>query len=329
MLDRSDHLLNAISSRGSVSWQAFKDIYYEVKSALSGANGISQPARRYEVSVCARRLQSLGHCDCDFSGSGTVYAAPPVLARLPFSGRVLAVLAGARTAAQIEAFAAAAKREGAELSIRHADVAAIGVPSRIIVECASPSALSQLAANTNTHYTEEPAAWQIASYAGSVGEYVESLEWLPATDPRWDESGFNPDKLSFTGFYDQSDSLRLTRQEVYGRWVFALWRGGMRANANVDWARYAVANLRGTRLMAYDPRNSIFAAASGAPIPSPLARALVLCSGQLPEAASSIKLTPREAALRNCDCYHNVPKPIADLVFAKLRQSPQIAALAT
>lgn len=313
----SDCLLYAISARGSLSWLSFKKAFFTLFSNHPSAADNVEP--KILLLNCMRHLQAIGHCDFDFSSGGQVFVAPPLLCRLPRGGLVNVVLTGARSPSLIEQLTEAASIAGAKLGMSHSDDVPFGVPRRIILESPVPDIIAEIGSAVNIPFCSEPPAWQIAQYAGSVDEYLETLNWQPASEPGWQDSAFDPFKLNFSGFYDATDSLRLTRHERHGRWEYALWRNELRASSDLDWARYAVAKSRSQRILAYDVRAGILALPSRAPLPFPLSRACGLCSGlgsfRRVGPISGLDIDP---SLRWCEFYSDVPRAIVEKLSEKL-----------
>jgi hypothetical protein len=246
-----------------------------------------------------------------------------VLARLPRGGAAAAVLVGSRTPDLLNDLAIAAARSNVSVEIGDGPAAVNGAPRRVVVEGLALTSLRDIAGRVGVRFEEQPPAWKIAQYSGSVDEYMQSLEWLPATPPPWAQVAFDPRRLAFAGFYDPTDVLRLAREDRFGRWEYSLWANGQRAGADLDWARFAIVNTRRQQVLAYDIRRAVLVAVAGIPVPFPLCRALALCSGSGPQRAyaPSIDLG-LDAARRTCDFYYAVPPEIASVVFDKLGQHP-------
>ncbi len=331
MCDEADYLLYTVTARGKISWLGFKKAFYYLHRAHTNKHQMAEgPSPKYLLLQCVRHLQALGHCQFDFSGSGSVFVAPPVLARLPRGGKVKAVLAGARTPALLGDATRAAASVGAKIVVAPAGKSLFGIPRQIAVEAYSPHLLGDVAAGLNVRFDDEPPAWQITKFAGTIDDYLESLNWLHATEPLWREVGFNPHRLGFIGFYDPNDIVRLTRQERHGQWEHALWKDGLRASSDLDWARYVVAGSRSQQLLVYDPVQHVFAVPSGAPLPAPLSSALGLCSGMAPRHVFARPLAVNiETDRRWYDLYQDVPLAIARSIFEKLRQRWFESAIAT
>src|SRR4051812_23754679 len=92
-----DHLLHVLSAKGQISWSTFKRVFDEIWIRAARESQKSLDGAAIARSQTVRNLFALGHVDFDFkSPAAAVWASSPVLARLPFSGDVYAVLTGAR-----------------------------------------------------------------------------------------------------------------------------------------------------------------------------------------------------------------------------------------
>ena len=322
MYEDSDRLLFVLSGRGTMRWQSFKSSFDSLLRLTGGEQAAQQNfVPRWALLNCVRTLEGMGHCDFDFDQSQSVFVAPPLLARLPRAGQAVAVVTGARTPSLVERLRAAAKIIRVHVRVVPPPKDAVGIPSSIYVESPSEARIRKLSAGLGIRFPSEPPAWRFAQFAGSVNEYLESLDWLPTPAPDWSRFGYDPTALGFMGLHENDSCLRLSRHEVHGRWTYALWRNGKRATANLDWARHAVASELSQRLIAYDPGAQVFGVPFAAPVPKPVSRALGLCSGHSPTRSRSPRLAVDIIEKRRVfDLYEGVPRTIAELVAAKLGQ---------
>ena len=322
MHESYDRLLFVLSGRGKMSWRSFKQAF-DTLLPLSGdePSGQRTLVPKWALLNCVRMLESMGHCDFDFDQGHAVFVAPPLLARLPRAGQVVAVLTGARTPSLVERLRVAAKTSRVRVRAVAPPKDTVGIPSSIFVESASEARIRELATGIGVRFPPEPPAWQFAQFAGSVKQYLGSLNWVPTNPPDWSQAGYDPIRLRFVGLCENGFRLRLSRHEVHGRWTYALWRNGCRATANLDWARHAIASQLSQQLVAYDPAAQVFGVPSATPIPKPLSRALGLCSGYPPTRTSSPGLAVDIGTERRVfDFFRGVPMAIAELVAAKLGQ---------
>lgn len=321
MSESADLLLYAISGRGSMRWESFKRAFHTLRRTVGEGTpaGNDDIEPRLQLLQCVRSLGGLGHCDFDFSGSGVVYVAPPALVRLPWGGTITAVLSGARTEATVDRMRKAVSSSGVELEISASPSSTFGVPRCISAKAIAVSAMGVFASEAGVEFIEKPPAWQIANFSAHIEDFSDQLNWLPATPPDWESCAFDPVSLRFNGQVCETDEIRLTRHEHRGRWQYALWKDGMRASADLDWARYAVAESRGLQLACYDVRSCVLAVPAAAPLPTPLARAACLCSGHPPARSFSSSRSPgivQTDQLMNL--HRGVPVAIAELIAEKL-----------
>ena len=327
MYESGDRLLFVLSGRGNMRWQSFKGAFETLLSQTGEDEARQQEiVPKWALLNCVRTLESMGHCDFHFDHSNTVFVAPPLLARLPRAGLAVAALTGARTPSLLERLHAAAKSNRVRVRVVPPPKNAFGVPASIYLESASQTLLRQMATETGVRLPSEPPAWSFAQFAGSVNDYLASLDWLPASSPDWSRVGYDPSELRFVGLRESDSQIQLSRHEVHGRWTFALWKNGKRAAANLDWARFAVASGRSQQLVAYDADSQVFGVPAVTPVPKPLNRALGLCQGHPPVRSSSPRLSVDvKEERREFDLYEGVPRAIAELVASKLGQELRAA----
>lgn len=259
----------------------------------------------------------LGHWEVVTVGdSRRVVIAPPVLARLPWPGLPRAVLCGSRspdTSSDLQR--ACAPIAGVEVSSTSMPAHAYA-PSRIEVVAESEERMTTLASTLGIQYTSESAAWSVAVAACSLDEYLTSLAWEPRTELNWDRRDFDPQRLAFGGATTDGAPLRLSSYSHPSGWAWRdwLWREGSNADADRDWARYAVLSSAGIRVMGYDRTEGSTLVPRQVPLPKLLARALTLSSGRPPSARVGIGLGVR--------AYGGVPAGLFALIASKIGQEP-------
>ena len=97
----SDRLLYILSAKLDLSWTAFKSAFAALYPSIASVRDLEKQNINNKRLEVVRSLESLGHCDFDFTGN-RVYVAPPALVRLPCAGFPQAVLAGARSPQTLE-----------------------------------------------------------------------------------------------------------------------------------------------------------------------------------------------------------------------------------
>jgi hypothetical protein len=108
-----DHLLHVVSARREMSWQSFRTVFDALYAQVGGECAEDVAFIR---SRALRLLDWLGHCDVSGrQGTDRIFAAPPVLARLPVTGFVHAVLCGARSPRTAGILQEACERHGCDL----------------------------------------------------------------------------------------------------------------------------------------------------------------------------------------------------------------------
>src|SRR5262249_12744201 len=98
MSEIDDYLLYTLSACREMSWHNFKNAFDALSLKYCPQDPYKTGEARHVRWRTLRSLEWLGHAESAFEeGRSTLYAAPPVLARLPISGIPTAVLCGARS----------------------------------------------------------------------------------------------------------------------------------------------------------------------------------------------------------------------------------------
>lgn len=273
-----------------------------------------------------RALSMLGHCDFDFEDS-KVRAAKPVLARLPLPGLPqAAVLAGARSPTTLERL-----EEAREAIDGHVDAAYGGhaantflLPQRASVEAGSTDLIGSLAEQLGIRFEEKPPALNIASYAGTLDEYVSSLPKSKSGELETWPSPFNFDTetLRFEEADGETAEIKLVRRTdpVTTLSRFFLVEDGRRREVDRDWGRYVMLSSEKVRVLSYDRRRFVMAVPIGASLPRLFGRALALCSGYAPQFVWASQLDLPIAETRGYRLYRWVPPQMAGMIAGKLDQ---------
>ena len=321
MYEVDDYLLYAISAVREMSWKAYKNVFDSLyikygQGDSRGAEGARQ-VRWRSLGV----LERLGHIDSVFdSGKGTVYVAPPVLARLPVSGLPQAVLCGARSPETKGAVQAACRSHGCRMSSEsHPRAAGWFTPSRVTLEAETEQALSDVAKSLRIALGAVPTAWALLEYSETVEEYLLSCAPLDGAELDWPRLDFDGTMLRFRPPVPAPPAVRLSKYRHPTRQlsVYYLWRNGSHQIVARDWGCYAMLKERQQDVLVYDGRRFALAVPVGAPLPRLLGRSCTLCSGWAPEFVSEPEdLRP----IGGYDVFAGVPPAIAETVAAKLGQ---------
>lgn len=310
---RLDHLLLWLSAKGNGSWSQFRGAVEaflaeqtsesrdsDQEEADSGANHSVLPVHQ---RICLE-LQRLGHVEFAWNeqGQGSWRVVPPTIALFP-NRRDNGILCGARSL---------------ELSTRLDDLENIQVetteriwmPLRITVQ-GEPGAVSRAATRTGC-LVQEDAANAILAAVPSVREQA---AWRRTEIP--ETSGWTVHRFSSTKFRweDASASDAATTRNGFFRFVMKhqrfhyLRRYGCTYKVPGQIGKYAVMR-RKRGVLAYDSTSGVFSVPPIFRPPLLMERALVLCSGLLPEFDS----TSRRVT------YAGVPADVARLVGQLLRQ---------
>jgi hypothetical protein len=325
-----DYLLYVISAWREMSWPSFRKVfdalYTQARKGEEGEEDVSLIRSR-----SLRVLDWLGHCDvCARQGADRIFAAPPVLARLPVTGFIHAVLCGARAPCTAETMLEACKRHGCDplIDAQAHDKNTACVPQRIALVSESDEALASVARDVGVACPDAPPACGLLNFSGSLDEYIQSRPLVDAPDLNWPRRDYDTQALRFRQEL-RSEEVRLSVYEnpVRPERLHQFWQSKAFREVDRDWGRYAVLRHAGVSVLAYDPRRFIFVVPTGAPLPRLLARACVLCSGYapafVPRAACPIA-SPERIGFH---VFHAVPPMVAQTVASKLSQRLDLAAL--
>lgn len=322
MSDRPDYLLYYISARRELPWETFKTAYDTLQ--IEQADAVAHDALSYRRGRIARILDALGHCDIVFGeGGGKVYAAPPVLARLPARGVCRAVLCGVRNPQTILDLKAACRalKCAVKVDTQNHGREVVCVPRRVVVEAESSELLAKLAKQVGIGYQDVPPAWGILQVAGSLQQYMAARSWSSEQEINWLRNDFHTQSLQFSNRFTTQDN-RLSRygDPIRSGHIYYLWRGQERARVDVDWGRYALLNADNTYVLLYDARTMRLAVPSTVPLPRLYNRALVVCSGYTPFSIRKPAPSAQKTAPLSLDVFVSVPPDIAQLLATKLGQ---------
>ena len=323
MPDPGDALLFTLSAWKDTNWPAFKKAFDELHVKRLSRMGVESGPARHERSRAAQLLESLGHCDVDFSGdSPRLYAAPSALAALPTAGVPSAILCGARSPDTADTLRRECTRLGrtAKVDVRPQYSRYAYAPARIEVEGESEDALVALAGALGIRYLPEPPAWSMVMLSPSLDDYLDSLTWSSEPEINWPRFDFRPDELRFAPPTDGTRDLRLSRYLDPSRWrtVYRLWRDREGADVDPTWGRYAVLRSAGRRALSYD--NGAVVAPLNVPLPRLMARALTLCSGWVRESPPPESEQLRAPVEPDAVRYAGVPRDVFTELSARIGQ---------
>jgi hypothetical protein len=325
VLNDSERLLSVLSAKQEMSWAAWKKAFDYLSTTPTATEPFQIDSLRAERTDVLRALGALGHCDVEFDerGSGRVFVAPPVLARLPLAGLPQAVLAGSRTLQTVQQLVEACRNSGGEIKIEiTAQLARLRLlPARVLVRAATPESLAQFAAAQNLEFDLQPAAWRILHFAGTLNEY---LAGCPAVgELNWARRDFTLETLQFRPAHATGADLRLSNytDRVRNTTRCLFWQRGRARKVERAWGRYAMLQAAGLNVLIYDAQQLRFAVPVSAPLPRLLARGLALCSGYAAEFLPRQSLPYPHPEQRGFAVFQAVPPPIAELAADKMGQS--------
>ena len=327
----SDRLLYVLSAKQEMNWTAFKSTFVSLYALIVSVSDLEkQDIKNKRLEVVRRSLDSLGHCNFDFTGN-RVYVAPPTLVRLPCAGFPQAILAGARSPQTIEQIKDVCNALGNHIKVesqREDDLSLI--PRRITVQVEDVEELRKIADSLKIHFKENPAAWEISNFSGSLQDYLPTRKWSSAPEINWQRQTFNTNSLHFDSPQDTETNIRLSQYKNLksSTQTYHFWRDGQSTEIDRDWGRYAVLSAMHINILFYDNRKFMMAVPIGAKLPSLLERALTLCSGYVPEYRDKIdslaKLLPK---VRSFSLFQAIPPQIAEMTATKLNQTLIIQSL--
>lgn len=325
MSENSEKLLYVISAKKELTWLSFKETFdylYNFKIGLSEENTEKDEIKNKRLQAM-RALDSLGHCDFDFSGDRSkVYAAPPVLVRLPCAGFPQAILAGARSPATIEQLSEACQSVGHHIKLEVTEQSSeLGlIPKRVALQAEDVGELRAIANSLEIPFIKTPSAWCVLHFAASIDDYLATLEWYNYTELNWQSKTFDPIYLQFRPIKETDCPIRLSQYSHPSRntKIDYLWQDEKCAEIDRDWGRYAVLKALRQNVLIYDKRRFTMAVPASANLPRLLERALTLCSGY----AAKYKKMPRILpTIQGFNLFSAVPPQIAQMTAAKLGQT--------
>lgn len=324
MYKNSDELLYVISERRQLNWLSFKQVFQRLLLRDRKSELLESSSLKKKRSQTVRTLASLGHCDFKFSHEGNeVYAAPPILTRLPSAGFPQAILSGARSPDTIQELSDACQSLGqhCELNIAEQPERVDFAPTRISIQNEDIKDLEALSQFLKIPFLETPSAWSILHFSGSIDEYSKTLQWSDEDELKWQRQTFEPHSLQFREFPDSNLTIRLSQyaDPQINIKRYYLWKEGRCAQVDRDWGRYWVLKAIHLNVLIYDRNQFIMAVPVGARLPQLLERALTLCSGYIATYRKSVSSSPLWDGGFNL--FQAIPPQIAELTATKLGQT--------
>jgi hypothetical protein len=325
-----DHLLYVITARRELNWQAFRKVF-DALYAQANLGGDGDEDVSHLRSRALRVLDWLGHCDVAARGeTDCIFAAPPVLARLPVTGFVHAVLCGARSPCTAVVLRAACERHGCDLRIESQahDGNMVWVPQRMALEAESGEALASIARDAGVACPDAPPACGLLDFSGSLNEYLQARPQVQAPELNWPRRDYDVQSLWFRpGGGEKEARLSVYEDPLRPSRLYCLWQGRAYREVERDWGRYAMLRQAGVDVLVYDPRRFILLVPSGAPLPRLLARACALCSGFAPAFAPRDVCSIASRERTGFHVFRAVPPVVAETAASKVCQRLTITAL--
>lgn len=329
MFETSEKLLYIISAKKEVTWLSFKETFdylYNLETGVREENTDKDGIKNKRFQVI-RALDSLGHCDFNFSDDSSkskAYAAPPLLVRLPSAGFPQAILAGARSPATIKQLSDACQSVGNHINIEIKEQASelVLIPKRVAVQAEDVRELEAIASSLSIPFIETPSAWSLLHFAASIDDYLATLKWSNDPELNWKRETFEPNLLQFKPPKETETNIRLSRYTNPSRntKIYYFWQDGRCTQIDLDWGRYAIFKELRLNVLIYDKRRFTMAVPASAKLPRLLERVLTLCSGYT-AAKYEKKLPSTSPPIQEFNLFTAVPPQIAEMTAAKLGQT--------
>ena len=329
MFETSEKLLYIISAKKEVTWLSFKETFdylYNLETGVREENTDKDGIKNKRFQVI-RALDSLGHCDFNFSDDSSkskAYAAPPLLVRLPSAGFPQAILAGARSPATIKQLSDACQSVGNHINIEIKEQASelVLIPKRVAVQAEELRELEAIASSLSIPFIETPSAWSLLYFAASIDDYLATLKWSNDPELNWKRETFEPNSLQFKPPKETETNIRLSRYSHPSRntKIYYLWQDRRCTQIDLDWGRYAIFKELRLNVLIYDKRRFTMAVPASAKLPRLLERVLTVCSGYT-AAKYEKKLPSTSPPIQEFNLFTAVPPQIAEMTAAKLGQT--------
>jgi hypothetical protein len=315
MMEAGEALLYVLSANGALPWQRLKEVVEELRQGR-----VASESAKILRSKAAYAIDSLGHGEfSEREGVLTLSVCRPTLIRLP-TKQISTVVAGARSQKSLARWSEEARKLNMEMIV-DSQPGELGFfyPQRLIFRSSDLDCHKRLAILNEAQFNPQPASWLIGNASCALGDAVDSWQWKPMAELNWPRHSFDPVRCYFWGKGDDSD-VQLTRYEdvTRGGFLFRVRSGPLCADVTPEWGRFWLFAKIGHRVVDYDESTFTFSHPRTVPLPKLIARALVLCSGQMPTVRSYPTDGDGGRSLRLI--YPGIPKKIALLLARKLGQ---------
>lgn len=327
MSETSEKMLYVISAKKELAWPSFKETFdylYNLETGVREENTDIDGIKNKRLQTI-RALDSLGHCDFNFSddrSKNKVYAASPVLVRLPCAGFPQAILAGARSPNTIQQLSDACQSAGNHINLEIKEQASesVLIPKRVAVQAEDVRELEAIASSLGIPFIETPSAWSLLHFAASIDDYLATLKWSNDSELNWKRETLDPNSLQFKTLEKTESNIRLSRYShpLRNTLSYYHWRDGICTEIDLDSGKYAVLKALRRNVLTYDKRRFTMAVPARANLPRLLERALTLCSGY---AATYVKKLPHDPQIQGFNLFSAIPPQIAEMTAAKLGQT--------
>jgi hypothetical protein len=186
------------------------------------------------------------------------------------------------------------------------------LPQVVSFTASEEGAMSDFAKAAEIIYSGEPAASSLAHFAGDLNEVASHWKWDDSPDlTGWDRVQFDAEAAHFRQ-PPAGGEFRLLRYKnpittTYRYWI---WDGTRHCEVDSDWGRFWILSKLSYHVIYYDKSKCDLTVPKTIPLPKLLARAVVLCSGEVPNVSQS----------NSQAIYKNVPSTLATMISCKLGQ---------
>lgn len=343
-----NNLLYLLSEKKSLKWGQFKQY---VEYLYRQDKFVNRGVRKYEISPLsdnlklksedffqkywplARNLSAMAYLDIEGkTGERDFKVAPPVLVELPFL-KLNFILTGARSPKLLETIKESSKKyQGINIEIKNHNL----FPDTVIIKLEIKSILKKWLEETTfqgdklSEYikvSENPPAWDILDFAGSLTAYKESLKdnWFGGNETDVKEN-FDIKSLKFKPFDSNKDSIesdlsliKVFHQENFYKYYLFSKQNKKKVEVDLDWGKFLVLTEQSQKtILEYNKKT--FELSSSLRLPLIFERGLTLLSGDFQEIQKK-KSAKKEKWHKKPFVFKSVPYEIAKVVSEKLEQN--------
>jgi hypothetical protein len=305
----NDLFLNFLTARGFVRMQALREVMSQLTPRGDGQHEDSLGA--YKL---VRGMDMLGHAEYDNrSRPARLMVANPCLARTPNVERCQYLLCGARSTCSVASIKETAAAQAVRISVAVSKQASDAklMPDKIILSFDDEPAARRIAGALRLNIGAAPAAWSLACLANSASDFESSLDWRPRTIVHTQLRFYNAAKMIFEDSFGEEQSGLAHTLTNPPSFYFVEKEREARVD-DLDYARYWCQSREGVAGIQYDSKRHLLAVPLRLPLPRLFARALCLCSGEMPLQVPGNMLRSRRDSLLFRDVHAEIAAKISE-----------------